>query len=49
MLIISANLRRKGERLRVPADELVPGDIFSRATIELGKSILRHAHKGAIT
>jgi len=27
MLIISANVRRGGERFRVPAEELVPGDI----------------------
>ena len=27
MLIISANVRRGGERCRVPAEELVPGDI----------------------
>jgi Ca2+-transporting ATPase len=27
MLIISANVRRGGERVRVPAEELVPGDI----------------------
>src|SRR5262245_41088604 len=27
MLIITANVRRNGERLRIPAEELVPGDI----------------------
>jgi P-type Ca2+ transporter type 2C len=28
MLIISANVRRNGERIKVPAEELVPGDVI---------------------